>query len=682
MKQNFYFLYKKILLILIIVFVIGHTFYFVGSEHNVYYWDYNGYWRLWQDIAQQIVHQPFKAFKVILASINSNDYNVLPVVVPTIFSALPFSSRMSYILSISICYYIPVILLFSHIYLNLIVDIEKNFSDLIISLLLPATFVAFWIPILAGYPDICGLVFVLFALSYQFKFDIGNKIYIKKMLVLGILLWSPFLLRRWYAYTVVSLYISLPVLNYFLFFNKTRIWFRLKTMSQNFFIAGLTSCVFALAFQNGLIRRIVITNYSDLYAAYQGGFEYSIKSLFNSCGYYVVPFVILGILLCFFTKNIKQKSFIIFCVFNLLFTFFLFTRTQSPGEQHNLPFALWILFIVCYAITWLNNLVSSKLYSIAFITGIVCCLGYIDQKSLFDRNVYTVLQRQLLPSKHLPLRVNNYPVYLQLTEDIEKLLGSIKTITVLSSNYILNNDMLNTLSNRVLNHQIIMASQVDARDILNINSFMSDYVLLVDPPQIHLEESNQRVITIPVNNILKRKNIGKAYTVVGKGYLLDGHVTAWIYKKERPFTLPEIDDFLAQYYQYYPQWKEIYNKPLVRALLSASIIRGNVLGEFSINSFTGNITARSGENTPTIVEWVLKDINKLTMQLKSKKCHKEDIMKVVISSDDMPSKEISISGGRENVILDMTPWQNILSKMVIEKSKNSDCDVLTISAVK
>lgn len=678
MKQSFRSFCNSILLLLIILFVIGHTFYYVGSEHNVYYWDYNGYWRLWQDITLQIMHQPFKAFKFILASINSNDYNVLPVVVPTIFSGLPFSSRMSYILSLSVFYYIPVILLFSYIYYNFIASSERKFSDLVISLLLPATFVAFWIPILAGYPDICGLVFVLLALLYQFKFDIGNKIYIKKMLVLGILLWSPFLLRRWYAYTVVSLYISLPILNYFLFFDKTRIWFRMRAIIQNFLISGVTSFVFALAFQNGLIRRIVTTNYSDLYAAYQGGLGYSIKSLFNSCGYYVLPFVILGVLLCLFTKNIKQKSFIIFCVFNLLFSFFLFTRTQSPGEQHNLPFALWILFIVCYAVTWLKNLISSKFYSATFVTAIICCLGYIDQKSLFDRGGYTVLQDDFFPSKHLPLRVGNYQAYLDFTKDIKQLLGAKKTITVLSSNQILNDDMLNTLSDRTLSSQIVFASQVDTRDGIRANSFMSDYILLVDPPQTHMGETNQRVITIPVHNLMKHESIGQAYSVVGHGYKLDNNATAWIYKKDRSFTPSEVDTFFSQYYQYYPQWKELYSHGLMRAIFGASITKGDTFGDFSINDSNGYISAHPGEHTPTIVEWVLKNISKLRIQSTNNQCNQQDIIKVLISGENAPSKEVDIPHGGE-VIVDMTPWQNILSRMVIEKNKSSGCDALRIS---
>ncbi|CAI3930763.1 unnamed protein product [Commensalibacter communis] len=680
MKKRRFLLYNYMLTLFLILFVIGLTIYYVSSEHNVYYWDYNGYWRLWQDTTLQILQNPLEGFSHIFASINSNDYNVLPIVIPTIFSGLPFSSRMSYILSIVTLYFMPVIFLFANICFHFITNYEKKFSNLAISTILPAMFAAFWIPTLAGYPDICGLIFVLLALVYQFKLDLGNRIQIKKMIILGILLWSPFLLRRWYAYTIISLYCSLPLLNYFLYFDKSCIWKRFKTIYINFLISAMSTCLFALAFQNGLIIRIFKTDYADLYAAYQGGLSSSINSLFNSCGYYMLPMVFLGACIGLLTKNIKQKSFILFCIFNLVFTFFLFTRTQTPGEQHNLPFALWMLFIACYGIIWLNNLVSNQLYSSTLIIVIITCLGYIDQKVLFDQHTYTVLQEKLLPLKHLPLRVEHYQAYLNLTKDIEQLLGSTKTITVLSSNYVLNDDMLNTLSNRQLNDQIISTSQVDTRDKISISSFITDYILVVDPPQTHLGEVNQRVITIPVNSLIHHTNIGQAYTVVGHGYKLDNNATAWIYKKQRVFTSSEVSDFFAQYDQYYPQWKNIYNLTILNSILTANIVKGDQSGNFSINNFTFAISARPGDNSPTVVEWSLKDIPKLKIQSKNKRCSQRNVIKIIISGDRAPTKELTLSYG-EKVIVDMKPWQKISTKMTIENIKNSGCDFLTISAL-
>lgn len=681
MKQSFFSFYKVILILLVILFVIGHTVYFVTSEHNIYYWDYDGYWRFWEDMSVRIAHQPYKAFKFILGSINCNDYNVLPVVIPTVFSLLPLSSRLSYILSISTFYYIPVILLFSYIFCNFIIKDQRSIGNWTIATILPATFVAFWVPTLAGYPDICGLVFILLAVLYQFKFDIGDKVQIKKMIVLGILLWSPFLLRRWYAYTVVSLYFSLPILNYLLFFDKTRMWLKLRTICIAFFISGITSCIFAFIFQHELVHRIMNTNYSDIYAAYQSGMSQSIASLFNSCGYYILPFFLFGIVVALLTKNNKQKVFIIFCLFNLIFTFFLFTRTQSPGEQHNLPFALWILFIACYAVTWLNSRLSRPIFSTIFIICMICALGYVDQKSLFDRNSYTELQAAFLPSKHLPLRVDNYSNYLQLTKDIEQLAGNSKTITILSSNHVLNDEMINTISGQKLSNHIIFASQVDLRDKFRINPFLSDYIIVVDPPQTHLGEQNQRVITIPVNNLLQKINIGKAYEKIGHSYQLDGNATAWIYKKDRSFTHDEIFDFLNQYYQYYPQWKSIYNQGLYTSFLTAHITKGDVYGGGNIDELTGDIFTHPGDNTPTIIEWVLKDVPKLKIQSTNNECNQQDTIKILILADGLASKEVSIPHGGD-VVVDMMPWQNILSKMVIEKNKSSGCDALTISAVK
>ncbi|CAI3929223.1 unnamed protein product [Commensalibacter communis] len=679
-KQYRFLYFKIIFILLIILFIIAHTTYFIMSEQNIYYWDYSGYWRFWEDMSTRFAHQPFQAFKFSLNSISNNDYNVLPIILPTIFSILPLPSRLSYILSISVFYYIPVIFLFSYIFCHFVVDNKKLVSSWVISIILPATFVAFWTPILAGYPDICGLLFILLAILYQFKFDIGNKIQIKKMLILGILLWAPFVLRRWYAYTVVSLYISLPILNYLWFFDKSRIWLKFRTVFISFFISGTTSCILAVIFQRGLIHRIINTNYSDIYAAYQGGMSYSIVSLFNSCGYYILPLVALGVVISLFVKDKKQKIFIFFCLFNLLFTFFLFTRTQSPGMQHNLPFALWMLFIACYSIVWLNNRISKSIFSVFFIGCLICFLGYIDQNSLFNRKPYTALQEKMFPSKHLPLRVDNYSAYVQLEKDIEKLVGDSQTVSILSSNHVLNDEMLNTISNQKLSNHIVYTSQVDLRDQIRVNPFLSNYMIIVDPPQTHLGESNQRVITIPVNNLLQHHNVGKAYIAVGHSYKLDDNATAWIYKKERAFTPVEVNEFLAQYYQYYPQWKSIYNKGLYLSFLTAHITKGDIYGGASLDSDTGIISTHPGENTPTIIEWTLQNVPKLKIQSTNMECNQQDTIKISISGAGAPSKEIDLPHGGE-VNIDMMPWQNILSKIVIEKNKSSGCDALIISAL-
>ncbi|QWA09336.1 hypothetical protein GTU79_18265 [Sodalis ligni] len=92
-----------------------------------------------------------------------------------------------------------------------------------------------------------------------------------------ILVMGSFLFRRWYAYTIVSLYITLPVL---VFYDrlKTKNVAGIKVLTQvrnialTFTTSAITTVLFSYAFQSGLIKRIIRTDYSVAYSAYQAPF--------------------------------------------------------------------------------------------------------------------------------------------------------------------------------------------------------------------------------------------------------------------------------------------------------------------------------------------------------------------------------------------------------------------------
>ena len=332
-----------ILLFMILLVVVIQTSIFIAHEQNIYYWDFNGYWRMWEEFCATFPNEPINSIRTVFHSIRHDDYNSLPVAITSWFYLFNLPSRLSYITSLAVMYLFPTVILF-HLLCKRFSD-NHSFGWLLLSCILPLTFVAFWAPTLKGYPDISGLIPIIAALLYVSSSDFGDKVKIKKALVTGLLLWSPFLLRRWYAYTVVSLYISLPVLNYFLYNNAKHSFGRVAIIIKNFFVAGIFSVLLTLIFQGALIKRVIATDYATIYSAYQSSLSHSIENLYNDIGLYLFPFVIIGLLSIFRSKDRNDKILIIFSAFNLVFSFFLFTRTQSPGVQHCLPFALWALII-------------------------------------------------------------------------------------------------------------------------------------------------------------------------------------------------------------------------------------------------------------------------------------------------------------------------------------------------
>ncbi|MBU9820592.1 hypothetical protein J1782_11860 [Rahnella sp. BCC 1045] len=653
-------------------FIAFITTRYVGNEHNIYYWDSNGYWRFWQQFGSGLFSAPVSTMSTLLSSIKNDDYNLLPVAITSVFYIVGGESRLVYILSLSIVYLFPVTLLF-YILINQFSE-EKSVWWKGILLVLPATFVAFWAPTLRGYPDICGLVFILFAVIYSSKADLSGKLDLKKAIILGLLLWAPFLLRRWYAYTIVSLYISLPLLNYYLYKTNGHSLKRIFKIAVFFFVSGMSSVLLSVILQWNLLKRIASTDYSFIYSAYQSSVELSINNVIHDIGLYLLPMFLLSICLSFFTRKTQKDYLVIFSAFNLIFSFFIFTRTQSPGVHHCLPFALWALIVSTFGLQYIFSKLSNNASKITFIGFITIVCLVVNQQSLFDKNDNFITN--LLPIKYLPMRVDNYNNYLRLSSDIQGMLHGDDKLTVLSSSSVLNDNMLDTLSNQKLSNFIAGISQVDLRDGLNVPSLMSKYFIVADPVQTHLNPSGQQVITIPADQLLRNEGIGKAFKRIGQGYPLERGVTAYIYERMRPYTYDEMMSFISKYYVSYPQWKGIYDTDLFIPYATGLISLGDIWGKLSIDD-DGTIYAHPGETRPTTINWTLNGVKAFDISSIKNTCQAADGVDVTIS--DLSGHEVSTHvENNHSATIDLSKFNNVPISMSIGKHGNPSCDSIRI----
>lgn len=147
-----------ILILLLIVFAQVLTF--IKAEQHIYFWDSKGYWMTWQNLSSQLLTSPISEwFTAIYSSINNDDYNVLPNVLLTPFYYLPIENRLAFILGISLCYFIPTVLLLVAVFKH--IEGFQSYLWLICITILAATYCPFWVPVLKGLPDIVGLIPIL-----------------------------------------------------------------------------------------------------------------------------------------------------------------------------------------------------------------------------------------------------------------------------------------------------------------------------------------------------------------------------------------------------------------------------------------------------------------------------------------------------------------------------------------
>lgn len=666
--------------VLIPIFVVLQTLYFIRHEQSIYFWDFNGYWRSWENFLLLLKDKPNDVMNSILSSVMSDDYNILPIVIPALFSDINISSRLLFIELLNLLYLVPVIYLFHILCINFT---EKNRTDHILwhltTLFTPLFFVSFWAPSLKGYPDISGLIFVLASVILSSKINFSGKVRFAFPVLLGIILWGPFLFRRWYAFTVVSLYFSIPILNYYIFNGLKLEKKKIFNLFVNFTISGLFSCGLVLYFQQELFERILHTDYANIYQAYQASISTSINTLVKGTGVYLLPFFALGLISAFYCKDKKEKGLAYFSLFNLIFSFFLFTKTQAPGVQHCLPFSLWILIISTLGIKFIMSQIRRRRGAYLFITLFLGMHGYIFGTSInHTTRFYPDWCKELLPTKSYPLLIDNYENYLTLVDDLSKLTENGKKVTVFASNGVLNDDMLNTISGLSLSKSLSYASQVDLRDGMRIDSLMSDYFVVTSPPQIHLKASGQQVITVPVDQILNGKSIGNAMVKLDKNYILANGVKAVIYQRVRPYKPEEVDQFFALLFKSYPQWNGVVNKGLPFTYLSTQVEAGDQWGSYGI-SYDGKIGAHPGENTPTNFIWDLRGVNRLKIKSVNTSCQNADGVDVSISAPGHQTNTIHVENGKSNV-MQVADFNDIVSKLSVSKHLNSACDSIEMSS--
>lgn len=652
---------------LCIFFFISISLY-ISKEQNIYFWDFNGYWRMWENIYSTFITSHQKVILIVLKSIDFDDYNYLPVALTSVFKALPLPSRTSYIVSLFYLYYIPLVFILFY-FIKAITDLTGMYGKLVI-LLLISTYVPFWAPTLRGYPDLCGLVFIVFSVFLTIRKDFTSGLNIKYAVLLGLCLWAPFVMRRWYAYTIVSLYLTLPLLNYFVF-NGIKL--ELKKTSYlvvNFTLSGLSSLLPALFFQQHLLWRVLSTDYSQIYSYYQSGFYSSVETLINNNGLIFIALAIGAFIFQIFQRNRLVIIISTFSWCNLILSFIMFTRTQSPMIHHLLPYALWLLLPTTLTIATLLNRYSSKTtFSIGAGCVALSCFSFYNSffSSTLDKNVFN-----LLPQKTLPLRVDNYENYLALVNDLKIKTNGNGKVLILSSTGEYNEDMLNTISNKSLTKYIAYTSQIDLRDKLNLSALMAQYYAITTPVKY---VPGKLVVSIPSKLVDSKEGIGNAFTIDSDKYVLTNKTSAIVYKKVRPFTSNEVHKLFESFYAHYPQWKEIYERKIVYTYMTSMIITGNKWGAFSLQK-DGSIYAHPGDESPTTADVDLSNYKKIVFKSTDTSCNKKDKIHIIIASPKGMINSLLIEKGAtlNYNIIDGDGYYNIK----ISKVLNSGCDSLNI----
>ena len=539
------------------------VYFYVRNESPIYVYDYSGYHQMYIQYAEKLIASKSLFYNDFVETVKTLDYNASPILAIIPFYFLFKAERFGYILALVIMYVVPAIILTAILMKKFIFkDKELEKTDrffVIVASIISFLFTRYWAPTLRGLPDIVGVIPMAISgfIFLKHSFIEKNKFYIP--VILGIMVYSEFMLRRWYAYSVVAFVITLFIIELIRFIKTKKSEKKEKFINafKNFSIMGASMLACGCIFQLPLIKRIITENYSSSYSAFQVEVFEHFTSFVSEFGWVVVILAIIGGIWCIKNKEHRYNG--LFLILNVVICHYAFTRVQAMGVHHFLSISLWMIILAVYGVYAIYNLIKNKYFKVAFLCIITLFFGINFITTFLNRDLSIKFISQ--NSKYCKFYYENFSELQRLINDLDVLVTENGgKITAFSDSDVISDNIIDLLGSQTIKNNICYTSHIDLRDGLNFNGLMCEYVVITDVPQLGVNPNGQRIVSIPNNEILNGSSIGKAYSKVSGPYTLDNNVNAFIYKKERAFSIEEVNEYMEMLYEYYPQWREQYNE--------------------------------------------------------------------------------------------------------------------------
>ena len=645
---------------------------YVSLEDPVYAFDFGAYWQFFKRYGALISSSP-GWWKTALSEIWNNDYNPSSVIPLYPFYRAFGDGRTSYIIAIAILYLLPTAAITA--YVVTWGDRREQLRDWIGAFVLALVYLPFWSPTLRGMVDIVGLVFLGLSTLIHFRSDYLRKGPFVHAIALGILIWAPFLFRRWYAFSIVSFFAVAFLMGLFVRWRDgDRDWRSYLGFTAFLSLSGVILVGLIAVFQGGLLLRALETSYRDFYAAYQISFNQHINQFAYRYGYFILSLMIIGLAF----SVLRNRIYVLFCSISAFLTFALFASTQVFGPHHFLPVAFMLFPAYFAGVRTLSTTLTVLPSGLRLVPA--CLIGL----SIFAFGVVPGLERPPLLSPLLPhqlvrpITLENFSEYRRLVDDIQKQAGN-GTVAVYASNLELADSVLIAIEPKIAG-TLVATPHLASRDFFNFKMIEADLAVVPTSPQTHMAPGTQANITIPGELMLTGKGVGAAYERVGGEYSLAKGVKAYLLRKTRAATAAEVKDLIDRLVLAYPSWAGRFEDMLDPLFASMVVVPGDVYGTVRGRS-GGVLFIHPGATIPTRITlpFSIGPSAKRPAAVKLsisedilKKCPGADGIAYAIDVDGTQLKSGALQPGSQIQIA--LPSQGDQLSLAIDKAQNPTCD--------
>jgi len=537
---------------------------YVGAEDQIYYWDFGGYFKRFQYLGDAAAAGQFSIREVIW-NIRHEDYNFAPVLALVPAHLLFGGAREVYVCAVLILYWLPACLLAASLADYARTGQARPPHKLPLWLLAAAAlYWPFLSTVMRGFPDIAGLIPFGLACLLIVRPDLLRARPILRGLALGLLVWATFALRRWYAYSCVSLLLVAGLVALWAVWRSDDRPAALRGAVLEYGTCGLTLLAL-LALQWPLVSRILATSYASAFADYQRPFPQHLIIVYDQIGPLITLATTAGIVRAVRERN---RTLILLSAVAII-SFIFFCLTQAPSMQHTLPWMFLLFPAFVAGLTWPVKTSLPRRRIWAATAWMAVSTAFV----LWPAATHTLgFARIALPSfTYPPMQVQNVDQYRALAADLSARLQPGDRVAVYAWTREVSTAMLEAIDPTLAPHAFHVGV-LDRRDGFRTEGLTADYVVVMAAPSGQPRQTRKvptHVTAIPTALIRAGRGIGAAYRQVSGPYTLSSCAfqtvelrctpdtpapQAFLYQRTRPVTAAEARDLRARLLALYPDW--------------------------------------------------------------------------------------------------------------------------------
>jgi hypothetical protein len=541
---------------------MAFTIIYVEQETPTWFWDYANYHEKFKELLGEASKGLLPFIGFISESVRHSQHNVTPLL-PLLPARLLFGgSRVAYIVSLVIFYLLPAALITTLLARVAWGQLWQRTSTIAVAIY-AFLYLPYWAPTLRGHPDIVCIPSLAIATILILRSEYLRHATTRRSLLIGLLLWSAFLLRRHTIFTIAAVILATAI-----FAVSTTLLGRDKQKTRdrpvktllNLACLILATVLPALLFQHDYIKEILDQSYASTFGAYRQSVESQLSEAYGFFG----PVLLLNAVAGGLYSAVRRVGGVLFSLLVPLLTFLGFQQAQAPSDHHLLIFSLFLFTPSCLPFLLIGRIggQAARKTLLALFMALPVFSFYHTFPLHGDpvASASTVLDTLIPARRYPPLRLESYEEVKRLTQDIKQIIKTTDhhaEFAILASSDQLNNHIVRALGRKTLRDNIMGVSDVDLRDAFQLKLLDADYIVACIDPAIHLGEENQRVITVPSLALAEPGNpLHDSYErLANKEYRLADGTKAYVYKRLRPRSESEVEWLHRAFRQYYPEWK-------------------------------------------------------------------------------------------------------------------------------